>query len=221
MCDNRLWSQVVEALSGYDDYQCHFLSINQQPNIAEILGDIQTQLPNEKVTLIGFSLGGYLASAFAVQYPDFVEHLLVIANYPAPLPAQEIRERTRIVAWIKRNGYNGIALRRVLALLDKSAQQDKEIIQLIIDMDHALGENVLTHQLLVTTMRENLVDALRQLTISKHFCVGENDNLVSVESLKKLSSDDEEFSLKVLNNTGHMVPLEQPKLLAQWINSIV
>ncbi len=70
MCDLRLWSAMIDELNCLhpNEFQYHFLNISKQTSIDEIIDDINKQLPDEKIILIGFSLGGYLASAFAVKY---------------------------------------------------------------------------------------------------------------------------------------------------------
>lgn len=222
MCDHRLWSAMsieIEKLCP-NHFEFHFLSIGTQTTIDGILQDIKQQLPNERITLLGFSLGGYLASAFSVKYPDLVEQLFVISNMPSALPEKEIKERSRTVAWIKEHGYKGIPQKRVLALLDKSAHENEKIIRLIKDMDNLLGQNTLMHQLMTTTKRENLFAKLSLLPFNKYFCVGQNDNLVSVNSLRELNELDKYMQLSIFENTGHMVPLEQPKQMAEWVIQI-
>ncbi|MEW6989949.1 alpha/beta fold hydrolase [Colwelliaceae bacterium 6441] len=202
-------------------FKCHFLTIAKKNTIDEILQDIKSQLPDEKVNLLGFSLGGYLASAFTVKYPFAVEQLFVVSNMPCILPDKEIKERTRTVAWINKNGYLGIPKKRIIALLDESAQTNSEIIALIKQMDDSLGQDTLIHQLLVTTKRENLFLQLSQLPLDKYFCVGDNDQLVSLDKLVEFDKQDHRMSLSIFNNTGHMLPLEKPEKLAFWLNSIV
>jgi 2-succinyl-6-hydroxy-2,4-cyclohexadiene-1-carboxylate synthase len=221
MCDHRLWLAMINELEYLrpNEFQCHFLTISEQISIDAIIDAIKKQLPNEKVILVGFSLGGYLASAFTVKYPSQIKKLMVISNMPCALPEQEIKERSRTVAWIKQNGYRGIPLKRILALLDVTAQTNNDIISLIKEMDDALGEKTLLHQLLTTTKRQNLFMQLSQLPISKYFCVGRNDKLVPVSALDEFSVMDERMKIDVFDNAGHMLPLEKPKELANWLNS--
>lgn len=222
MCDTRLWQPLRSALELIrpDYFDFHYLTIANKATIHDIVEDIKLQLPNEGVNLLGFSLGGYLASAFTLKYPEAIENLIVVSNMPCALPSIEIKERSRAVAWIKRNGYSGIPSKRIFALLDKSAHERQDIISLMKKMDESLGQEVLVHQLLATTKREDIFLALGKLPLQKHFCVGKNDHLVSVEALHNLQSLDKSMKLMILENTGHMLPLERPEALAQWLNFI-
>jgi len=221
MCDLRLWSAMIDELNCLhpNEFQYHFLNISKQTSIDEIIDDINKQLPNEKIILIGFSLGGYLASAFAVKYAEQIEKLLVISNMPCALPDLEIKERSRTVAWIKKHGYRGIPLKRILALLDITAQRNNGIIHLIKEMDSTLGKETLLHQLLTTTKRQDLLIPLSKLQMNKFFCVGRNDSLVPIYTLDKFRNIDKRMTLDVFDDTGHMLPLEKPKELACWLGA--
>ena len=225
MCDHRLWSAMINELEGFcpNAFQFHYLTIGRQETIDDLLVDIKRQISrhtDDKITLLGFSLGGYLACAFAVKYPEMLKRLLVVSSLPTALPTSVIKERSRTVAWIKQNGYRGIARKRVLALLDVSNQNNEHFIQLIEDMDKSLGGDVLVHQLLVTTHRKNLFDKLRALPFKKAFCVGRNDNLVAVEPLIQAQAEDGHMCLEIFENTGHMLPLEQAVNMANWLISL-
>lgn len=223
MCDNRLWSSLISSLTllrpNYFDF--HFLTISQKSTIDDIVDDIKLQLPCDKVNLLGFSLGGYLASAFALRYSSSIDSLFVVSNMPCALPDKEIKERSRAVSWINRNGYSGIPGKRILALLDNSAHDRKDIVSLIKEMDEYLGQEVLVHQLLTTTKREDIFKQLSQLPLNKYFCVGQSDHLVSVDALKTLQLSDKYMELSIIENSGHMLPLEKPTELAQWLASIL
>ncbi|GLX77679.1 alpha/beta hydrolase [Thalassotalea insulae] len=219
MCDQRLWSNLVEELEGLtaNSFHYHFLTLARSQTIDEIVDDVKRQLPQRPIVLVGFSLGGYLASAFAVKYPHNIDKLVVLSNVPSALPQQEIKHRSRTISWIKRHGYNGIPTQRVLDLLAPSAHRNNAVIKLIKAMDAALGKEVLLQQLQATTLRENLAAKLKRLACNKYFAVGDKDTLASAELLKQMANEDVGMQLTVFAGTGHMLPLEQPKQLALWL----
>ncbi len=223
MCDQRLWSPLIEEIKGNDSASLHFhfLSIPQLATIDEILKDIKSQLLEQPVVLIGFSLGGYLASALAVNYPQYIAKLVVLSNMPSALPQQELKERSRTISWLRQRGYNGIPTKRILDLLAPKAQSNDVIIEQIKAMDASLGQEVLLQQLQATTQRENLAAKLRELPCEKRFAVGDSDKLADVNKLTEMASRDAKMQLTVFANTGHMLPLEQPQQLAQWLVEVI
>ncbi len=222
MCDQRLWSPLVSELQKQDDlpFDYHFLTIAELSTIDKIVNDINRQIHHHNIILVGFSLGGYLASAVAVKYPQLVKKLIVLSNLPCSLPTKEQEERARTLAWVKQRGYRGVPRQRILHLLDTSAYQRKDIIELITAMDKSLGEKVLVQQLSATTKRESLMSQLQAVACPKYFAVGENDNLVDVTKLQVAMNADEQMHLQVFTQTGHMLPLEQTEDLAAWLVTV-
>ncbi len=223
MCDHRLWADMAEAFNklGGNSARFRYLSVAPLPTIDEVLLEIKSHFPSVPVTLVGFSLGGYLANALAVKYPELIEKLVIIGNMPNVLPDSEIKSRKRTVDWIQQNGYQGIPHKRVLAFLDASAHSNEKVIDTIKAMDADLGGDTLVHQIMVTTKRENLSSKLITTPFKKYFCVGQNDHLVAFGALTNMVASDPNMTLTTFENTGHMLPLERPKALADWLNSII
>ena len=64
MTDNRLWKRVLPLLD--DKYEIVHISIPQSTDFDEINKILFEKFKNEeKINLLGFSLGGYIASYFA------------------------------------------------------------------------------------------------------------------------------------------------------------
>lgn len=221
MCDERLWTNVWKSLPTLLPESTEFihLPIPSLNTIDEITDFLSEQL-HDNSFLVGFSLGGYLASNIALKYPRKIEKLLLVSNMSSALPEKEKKERSRTIQWIKSNGYNGIPDKRIQHLLHPSAHANEHIKQTIRAMDKALGKNVLLHQLDVTTQRENLLPELFKLNCPIKFCVGDSDCLVKLSRIEKQIDESitENKTLKILKNTGHMLPLEQPQLLAHIIS---
>ena len=209
MCDHHLWQTCLEHLP--KDVELIHLAIPMGNSIDEIVTALDKQLPNEKINLSGFSLGGYLASAYALKYPDKVRKLLLISNMSYSLPEAELKERSRTIDYLKTHGYSGIPTKRIMALLHPHAHRNQTIIHCIRAMDKALGKEMLIHQLTVTTQRENLLVKLPTLTLPVQFLIGDHDPLVKLSRIESMVEKSNNISLSVLSDTGHMLPLEQPQ----------
>ncbi|MFT5755465.1 MAG: 2-succinyl-6-hydroxy-2,4-cyclohexadiene-1-carboxylate synthase [Alteromonadaceae bacterium] len=224
MCDQRLWQPLWEQLqktSLITPTLIH-LTIPTDKTIDKIVAYLATQIINNDSYLVGFSLGGYLASVLALNYPHKVKQLLLISTMSSALANKELKERTRTIDWIKVNGYTSISLRRIHAFLHANACKNQNIVDVIKAMDSDLGEDVLLHQLTVTTQRKNLLPKLAQLTIPVTFCIGVQDKIADLKKITAMTSSSKNIIIHPLNETGHMLPLEQPILLAEiiknWIN---
>ena len=47
----------------------------------EVVANMATKITADDAILVGFSLGGYLASAIALRIPDRITHIVVVANF--------------------------------------------------------------------------------------------------------------------------------------------
>ena len=210
MCDQRLWQACIHYLP--ENIELIHLAIPMENSINEIVTSLEKKLPEGKINLAGFSLGGYIATAYALRFPERINKLLLISNMSYSLPENELKERSRTIAYLKTHGYSGIPTKRITALLDSSKQHNLEIINCIRKMDTTLGKETLIHQLTVTTQRENLLVKLPTLPMPVMFLIGDNDSLVKLSRIEDILGQSPLISLSVVANTGHMLPLEQPEM---------
>lgn len=224
MCDQHLWLPVWNLLREkfHEDYQLISLVIPSTGCMDEVVSTLSDQIIENKAILVGFSLGGYIASAIALTLGNKLKHLLIVSNFPKNLPLAEIKQRKRTIDWINQRGYSGIPNKRIDDLLHPNikqfnAQGYQDIKQVIVAMDKELGVDVLLHQLSVSMHRPNLLPLLAQLTLPITFLVGVEDNLVDLVSLKQEQQGLDHIMLQEVANTGHMLPLESPQALTTML----
>jgi pimeloyl-ACP methyl ester carboxylesterase len=221
MCDDRLWQPTWQLLDEQyaKDCQLVHLPIPSTGNMDEVVGEIAKKIVKDKAILVGFSLGGYIASAIALRIPEVISHLVVVSNMPKNLPEAEIKQRKRTIAWIAKRGYSGIPNKRIDDLLHPEIKQIENnsfasIKNTIGAMDADLGVDVLLHQLNVSMLRPALLSHLSNLSLPITFLVGDKDALVDFPNLEQEINDAENITACKVENTGHMLPLESPQVLA-------
>lgn len=216
MCNNRLWSRLFPLLQS--TYELIHLKIPDGESIEDISDNLLSCFKEEVVNLVGFSLGGYLASYFACKYPKKVNQLLVISNSPCSLTEKEALYRKGIIDFVGRYGYQGMSRSKAGQLLDTS-QVSAELIDLILKMDSELGEQEFKRQLKATSNRVNLYHSLATANIKATFYYSELDPLLDVEWLSKFKQNSR-LKLVSTSGKGHMLPLEKPKELASYLKSM-
>ncbi|TWX72586.1 alpha/beta fold hydrolase [Colwellia sp. C1TZA3] len=224
MCDQHLWLPVWQLLKEqcHEDHQLISLVIPSTGCMDEVVSALSDQIVEHKAILVGFSLGGYIASAIALKLENKLKHLLIVSNFPKNLPVAEIKQRKRTIDCISQRGYCGIPDKRVDNLLHPEIKQlnpqvYQDIKQVIVAMDRKLGVDVLLHQLKVSMHRPNLLPCLTRLSLPITLLVGDTDNLVDLASLKQEQHGANNVSLKEITHTGHMLPLESPQALATML----
>lgn len=217
MCNTRLWRDLVPYLS--DSLEINYLPIPLHLGIEEIVDYYLSVLGEEKLNLIGFSVGGYIAAYLAAKYPERINKLFVISNSPTSLPIEEIKQRRSALKWVRENVYKGMSRVKAKRLLDNQNQTD-QLVELVIRMDAEQGQEHFVSQLENLTDRVNLDEPLSASEHDSHYYVSSDDPLVDVKWLEKLRNQNPRISLVTTVGSGHMLPLEKPVELAKLINNL-
>ncbi|MED5595932.1 alpha/beta fold hydrolase [Janthinobacterium sp. P210006] len=212
LCDARLWSRLAPALG--DAIHVHHVPLHEARTRAQMQQMIASHSDGQ-AHLVGFSLGAYLALEHALVHPQRVKSLTLIANSAKGLLPAEVEARQRIVTMLERNAYAGITRQRLRELLHPSHLQDAGITGLIQQMGLDLGKEVLLAQFLTTIDRPDLMARLPELDIPVLIVGAVDDKLVNPDDLRDMAARLPQATLHLLkDNTGHMIPLEAPRPLA-------
>lgn len=214
MCNDALWSEMLPHL--HVSFELVYLTIPTNKSFDELAQHYHDTLPDEAINLVGFSLGGYIATYFAMLFPKRVKKLFVISNSPTSLPEEELRQRHNTLEYVESNGYSGMSKLHVANMLEDAG--NKSVIDTIVAMGRALGEEALISQYRYTMDRLDLSKAIAQFSFSTHFYFSCKDKMVNQEWLEKLGSLTDRVKLLDTEGKGHMLPLEKPQELANYLN---
>lgn len=213
MCDHRLWNNVLSFLPQIDPVHC---SYSNAITIDQMIDSILAQAP-DRSHMVGFSLGGYLGCLSALREPDKFTSVTAIATSPNGLTESEKNLRRKNAAILKNHPFKGVSRKRLQQLLHPNHMENQEIVNTILNMEKDLGQDVLVHQLLATIDRHDISKGLLQLAIPIRFIMAEDDQLVPIEPVNKLSKQSSHIACYNISNSGHMIPLEAPEKLASLL----
>ncbi|MEK6452135.1 MULTISPECIES: alpha/beta fold hydrolase [unclassified Myroides] len=108
-----MWNYYIESLSkkyrvisidllGHGKTDC-IGYIHSMEDMADAVFAVISHLNLKKVTLIGHSMGGYVALAFGELYPDFVKKVILVASTTRADPSEKKKNRDRAIEIIKKN----------------------------------------------------------------------------------------------------------------------
>ncbi|HBZ3541692.1 TPA: alpha/beta hydrolase, partial [Klebsiella pneumoniae] len=116
----------------------HHAAVTEGRTIHDVVQHLITLLP-EKFSLIGFSMGGYIARQLAAEFPERVESLVLIASSlreDTPLEAEAKRKSVQSLSPTTFKGLSRHAIARSLHPLNTSNQ---DMISAIQKMGCSLG----------------------------------------------------------------------------------
>lgn len=216
MCDERLWTKVVDALAGRFD-AC-FIPVEKAAS-REQMREAITRHSGSPAHLIGFSMGGYLALEYTLAFPERVASLTLVGSSAKGLDPDERLQRQKLIGWLGAHAYDGMTQSRLAKFVHPSRMQDPEVVGVIRAMERSLGKPTLLAQLRETAERPTLIDRLPELECPVCLVAAEEDRMVPLADIEQMQRAIPGSELHVLAATGHMVPLEAPLPLATLIDA--
>lgn len=215
MTDIRLWSKALPLLK--DDFEIIHIPIPSSTDFDEIVDILNKELKEDKINILGFSLGGYIASYFTCKYPQRVKRLFTVAATPGTTSKVELERREKKLVDFENSSEFGLELEKAIMLLEEQNQSDLSLAQTMVDMFNDLGRDTFITQLKSTFNRVDLFDKLKDKTIPMHMLYSSNDRLLDLEALDKLHNKKHNIKLIKRDGTSHNIPLEFPELFASSI----
>jgi len=171
-----------------------------------------------KMFLIGHSMGGYVALAFAENHPNRLSGLCLF--HSSPFADNKEKKELRLAA-IKRinEGYKN----EICSSHSKSVFANNNLGKFLEKIK--IGEKIAKEQsnegiiASILTMRErnNRSNILKNLEVPFLYIIGKNDNYISMDILDKIEMP-RRFKIEILEKSGHMGMIEEEKKSFQIIN---
>ncbi len=212
MADDTLWDDMAGALAGIGPLT--FFNLNHGDSIVAIAKHALLSCPPQFV-LIGFSMGGYVAREMARQAPDRVTALVLIATAASAETQQRSTLKATAVQALSATSFRGLSRVAIAASLHPDHATDAALIARVRDMGTRLGGEAFVSQSKVR--RDGDADRLAEIGCPTLVVAAAQDQLRSVEEARELCSGIPDATLKVIENSGHMIPFEQPAALAAAI----
>lgn len=186
--------------------------------LADTVVGVLDELEIEKATIVGHSMGGYVALQTLRLHPERLEGLVLLSSTPYPDSPEKLADRDREIALVEgghkdllattaaKNGFASDNLRRM---------QD-EIIFLEEQVLVTEPEGVVA---LLRGMkeREDSNELLRQSAVPQLFILGKKDNYIPLEKAEAMVAAHPQAKVVWLENSGHLGYFEEPEVCANAI----
>jgi pimeloyl-ACP methyl ester carboxylesterase len=210
MADADLWREFAPALQGHAVLHAEL----KGDSLAAIATRILDECP-PRFALLGFSLGGYVAQEIVRLAGDRVAALILVATSAraGTPPSQQAQVPGR---------FKGLTVASVRTSLGPDRQDDAALVERIQQMGERLGEEA--YRELTGLRRASGLPALRQARCPVLVVAAQDDALRTLEeSQEMVAATGADFVS--IDNSGHMIPMEQPLVLArvvsQWLDRVL
>ena len=212
MLDESLWDDVVDRLQW--EAPIYRLPLAPGATTEEIARSVAQAAP-ERFVLVGFSLGGYIARKVAELFPERVAALVLVASSLEVDSAERAKAKQDAIRALDPSTFRGLSMGAIAQSLHPDRRGDRELVTRIREMGRQLGYGAMVVQ--SGLQRDGI--AAETLTCPTLVIGAAQDPLRSAWETEALAAAIPGATLKVIEQSGHMLPLEQPEALATTLTT--
>lgn len=227
------WGRQIEALKasnrviapdlrglGENDAAAGIITMGQ---FAEDVHALLQQLKTGPVVLVGHSMGGYVALAFAKKYPDMLRGLVLVAT-KAGADTPDAAAGRRATAEKVKAGGPGVVVDAMTPKMLAASNQDPTLLDQVRGfMAPSKPESVMA-ALLGMAERPDSTPMLANIVAPTLVITGADDIVIPPAESEKLAAAIPGAQLNKIANAGHLVAFEQStefnKALQDWLKGI-
>jgi 3-oxoadipate enol-lactonase len=221
----EIWEPQIHALAGrarvisLDLRGMGASGVGDGPYLMESLaGDVAAVLEAlavERATLVGHSLGGYVALAFARMYLERLERLALVCSRIGADSAERAAHRRELADEAERTGSNARIISEMLdATLGATSRRERpEIAEKFTKIAKKNDPRGLAAMLRGMALRDGAEDIAGDLTLPVLVVAGAEDPSISLDEARQTAAAFPAGRLAILERSGHLPMLEEPDRL--------
>ena len=222
MCDARLWrgggGAIVRAIEA-QGYLVHDVDFGCDETI-DAMAARALSICDGTLVPIGFSMGGIVALDMCRQAPARIVALGLIDTtcHPDTRGQERLRQQQDV-----RDGRLAQVVTQELKpnYLAHCHADDAKLLDLLCDMALQLGPDIFVAQSEALRTRADLTPMLGQLNMPVFIACGAQDSLCPPALHRDIAAAIPQAQLHIVNDAGHILPLEQPIILADLLSQFL
>jgi pimeloyl-ACP methyl ester carboxylesterase len=222
LCDERLFAPQLAAFG--ESHRVIVGELTGRQTIKELAEDLLAQIPEGTFNLAGLSMGGIVAMEMAGIAPARILRLALLDTNHLSENAEKRKIRDRQIAQVRAGNLQQVIIEEMkpnyLAIANR---QNRQLLDLLIDMALGLGEDVFVSQSLALRNRNDQSEHLSAYQGSVLALCGDEDRLCPPERHRQICALSPHSELVVVPAAGHITTLENPTsvnaALADWLTN--
>ena len=219
--DSRVWDEWLLLLHSDHPYllidlpgfgQSDTIEDISISDMADVVAAVMDVHKIEKCVLVGHSMGGYVACAFAERYGERLAGLCMFHSHPYADSEEKKEGRLKAVDFIHKNGHT-IFVKNLIPKLfayDYSKGYQSEVNRLIFHAAQYDPKGIIA-SLHAMRQRPDRSDVLKKIKCPVQFFIGKKDTAIPPEmSLAQMDLPDI-ADIQLYNDVGHMGMFKSPR----------
>lgn len=191
--------------------ECHTMEY-----LADVVADLMASLGVERYTVVGHSMGGYVALAVAEKYADRLDGVVLLSSTPNPDTDEKRENRRREIELVK-SGKKDLLARVApeagFAVVNRPRMKD--YIADLTEQVHLTEEEGIVALLNGMIERKDQNEMLQKSAVRQLFILGKQDGYIPMEVAEAMVARHPQAEVAWLEESGHMGFLEQPEACAE------
>lgn len=176
----------------------------------------------ERFALGGFSMGGYVCFEIMRCSAERVERLALIDTQAGPDSPEATARRRGFIEQSRLGRFHGVQPSLLPNLVHPTRLADPAVVQPILDMGREIGPEGFVREQRAIMARPDSRRMLVDIDVPTLVVSGRQDQSVPLARAQEMAADIANARLVVLEECGHMAPLEKPAEVAdalrRWLN---
>lgn len=190
--------------------------------LADTVAEALRTLGISRCTLVGHSMGGYVALAFCERHPEMLDGLVLLSSTPNADTPEKAENRRREIALVKAGKKDLLArVAPEAGFAEENRARMKDYIEDLAEQVFVTEDEGIVALLNGMIARRDRNEMLRASQVPQLFILGRKDGYIPVEAAERLVEEHPQARVVWLENSGHMGFLEEPEATAAAILDFV
>ena len=216
--DEALWQAQIDHFG--QDWNIFVPDMTRDTSIDAIAASILKQVQGQFI-LAGMSMGGYTALEIMRQAPGRVLKLALMNTSARRDSDEQTHHRKKLIILAGQGKFKGVTRRLLSKLVAPDHFENHNMAQAIFDMAERVGREGFIRQQTAIMNRSDQRSILAAIECPVLVVGGTQDQLTPIEWQQEIVDNVKNSQLEILDNCGHLSPLEQPEklniILEKWI----
>jgi pimeloyl-ACP methyl ester carboxylesterase len=197
--------------------QFHYVDVLGSQSISEMANRFAKNAP-DRFTLLGFSMGGYIALELFNLIPHKIEKLILINSAARTVSEKGQIERERSLSLINKGKFDFL-----ISLIFKNSIHDKSkhdsLLPIAQEMALEVGSDNYEKQLNAILDKQDHSTLLSTIECPTLLLASKQDNVMPNERSEHMAHHIKNSELIYIENCGHLATLEQPEKINQILEN--
>jgi pimeloyl-ACP methyl ester carboxylesterase len=218
LCDERLYAPQIAALEA--DYDCSVYCFRAHDTMGGMAGELLAKAP-PRFTLIGLSLGGYVALEVIRRELGRIERLVMMDTSADADTERHRAGRLADIAKVEDGGIEALVPELPSRWLHPAHAVRADLVELMGSMARSVGAEGERNQQLAMLARPDSHADLQRVAVPTLFVVGREDTARPISEHESMVACVPGSRFEIIEQCGHLSTIEQPevvnRLLTSWL----